>query len=389
MDFLNMLGGAGGNFFAYLLPFLFVLTIVVFFHELGHFSVARFFNVKVDTFSIGFGGELFGFNDRHGTRWKLSWIPLGGYVKFAGDDNAASMPDRERLETVPEAEREGLFFFKPLYQRAAVVAAGPFANFILSIFIFGLLAFIFGQPTTPPIVHEVQADSPAAVAGFEPGDEILAIDGGSVDSFEDVRRVVSVSGGDPLRFTVERDGGLLELDATPEVRVVTDRFGNEHKIGTLGVIHSLQGEGVVYEPVSPFGAVAHGAEMTWFIVVQTFDYLGRIVTGRESAEQLGGPLRIAQVSGQVATLGFDQLVNLAAVLSVSIGLLNLFPVPMLDGGHLLYYGVEAVRGKPLDERAQEFGFRIGLALVMMLMVFVTWNDLVHLRVFEAVGSLLN
>jgi regulator of sigma E protease len=378
MDLLASLGSFGESAGGYIIPFLFVLTVVVFFHELGHFLVARWCGVKVDTFSIGFGREIFGRVDRYGTRWKLSWIPLGGYVKFAGDENAASMPDKARLSQIPQSEREGLFFFKPLYQRAAVVAAGPIANFILSIVIFAGIFSIVGQGTAIAVIESVQPGSAAEVAGFQPNDRVISIDGATINGFEDMQRVVSISAGVPIKFGVLRDGSEITLTATPRLKEITDTFGNSQRIGLLGVQRKA-GEGS-YKIVKtdPVTGLWHGAQETWFIVARTMDYLGGMIVGREDSSQLGGPLRIAEVSGQVATLGFAALLNLTAVLSVSIGLLNLFPVPMLDGGHLLYYAVEGARGRPMGEKAQEVGFRIGLVLVMMLMFFATWNDLVRL-----------
>lgn len=389
MDLLTGIGGFGESLWSYLIPFLFVLTVVVFFHELGHFTVARWCGVKVDTFSIGFGREIFGWNDRHGTRWKLSWIPLGGYVKFAGDENAASMPNREQLELTPVAEREGLFHFKPLSQRAAVVAAGPVANFILAIVIFAAIFTFVGRSVATPVVDDVRPDSAAAAAGFISGDRIIAIDGTPIRSFEEMQRIVSTSGGDELNFDIARGEETVVLTATPQVEEITDRFGNVHRIAMLGIVRHVDSGNVEIVRSDPVTALWLGTKETWFVIERTLSYIGGIATGTEDADQLGGPLRIAQVSGQVATIGFAALISVTAMLSVSIGLLNLFPVPMLDGGHLLYYAVEAVRGRPLGEQAQEYGFRIGLALVMMLMVFATWNDLVHLQVFSFLSGLFS
>ncbi|MBO6667560.1 RIP metalloprotease RseP [Parvibaculum sp.] len=389
MDLLAGIGGFGESIWGYLIPFLFVLTVVVFFHELGHFAVARWCGVKVDVFSIGFGREIFGWNDKHGTRWKLSWIPLGGYVKFAGDENAASVPDRERLSHIPLEERAGLFHFKPLSQRAAVVAAGPAANFILAILIFaGIFTFV-GRTVATPVADEVTPNSAAALAGFVAGDRIVAIDGSPIASFEEMQRVVSTSGGEELVFEVMRGEERVTLNATPRVQEITDRFGNVHRIPMLGIVRKVDSANIEVVRSDPFTAVWLGAKETWFVTERTLSYIGGIFAGTEDADQLGGPLRIAQVSGQVATIGFAALISMTAMLSVSIGLLNLFPVPMLDGGHLLYYAVEAVRGRPLGEQAQEYGFRIGLALVMMLMIFATWNDLVHLQVFSFLSDLFS
>lgn len=389
MDLLAGIGGFGESLWSYLIPFLFVLTVVVFFHELGHFTVARLCKVKVDVFSIGFGREIFGWNDKHGTRWKLSWIPLGGYVKFAGDDNAASVPDRKRLAHIAPEERAGLFHFKPLPQRAAVVAAGPVANFILAILIFaGIFTFV-GRSIATPVVDEINPGSAAAEAGFVPGDRIAAIDGSPIASFEEMQRVVSTSGGEELVFDVMRSGEHVTLRATPQVQEVTDRFGNVHRIPMLGIVRQVDSASVEIVRSDPLSALWLGTKETWFVTERTLSYIGGIFAGTEDSDQVGGPLRIAQVSGQVASIGFAALIGLTAMLSVSIGLLNLFPVPMLDGGHLLYYAVEAVRGRPLGEQAQEYGFRIGLALVMMLMIFATWNDLVHLQVFSFLSGLFS
>lgn len=378
VDLLAGIGGFGESLWGYLLPFLFVLTVVVFFHELGHFLVARLCGVKVETFSIGFGKEIFGWNDRRGTRWKVSWIPLGGYVKFLGDESAASTPDRHRLAQIPPEQRGGLFYFKPVYQRAAVVVAGPLANFVLAIVIFAGLYTVVGQVIVKPVIKTVVENSAAAEAGFQPGDRVLSIDGKTIDSFEDMKRIVSISSDVKLTFVVERGEADVTLIATPRRQEVKDPFGNVQRMGILGLVPDASEANWHVTRTDPVTSLGLGVKETWFLVSQTFTYIGRVVSGAEDASQIGGPLTIARVSGQVASVGFSALLNLTAILSVSIGLLNLFPVPMLDGGHLLYYAVEVLRGRPLGEQAQEFGFRIGLALVMMLMVFATWNDLVHL-----------
>ncbi|WEK48806.1 MAG: RIP metalloprotease RseP [Candidatus Kaistia colombiensis] len=378
MDVLAPLGHFGSSTLGYLIPFLFVLTIVVFFHELGHFLVARWCGVRVKAFSIGFGPELIGFNDRRGTRWKISAIPLGGYVKFLGDEDAASTPSRAAIETMAEEDRKDTFFAKNVWQRAAIVAAGPIANFILAIVIFAGIFAVYGREVTSARVDQIVPGGAAEAAGFQVGDLVLSIDGSPISSFSDLQRIVSASADETLSIRVERAGSEVTLQATPQRREVTDRFGNVHKIGQLGLSRSATGGDVKLERFSPPQAVWQGAKETWFIVTRTFDYIGGIFTGRESTEELGGPIRVAQVSGQVATLGVVALINLAAILSVSIGLLNLFPVPMLDGGHLLFYLLEIIRGRPLSERAQDIGFRIGLAAVLMLMIFTTWNDIIHL-----------
>jgi regulator of sigma E protease len=372
------LSSLGNGFVGYIIPFLFVLTIVVFFHELGHFLIARLCGIKVVVFSVGFGPEIVGFNDRHGTRWKLSAIPLGGYVKFFGDENAASVPDTASVAGMSAAERSVSFFHQPVSSRAAVVAAGPIANFILAIVIFAGVFMLYGKQTTAARVDSVQEQSAAAAAGFQQGDVVLSIDGRTIDTFSDMQRIVATSAGKALDIVVDRKGQRLALRATPVLREVKDSFGNVHRVGVLGISRSLAAEDMAMHPVNPLTAVWLGTQETWFVVERTMSYLAGVVTGREAADQLGGPIRIAQVSGQVATAGFVALIHLAAVLSVSIGLLNLFPVPLLDGGHLLFYAIEAVRGRPLSERAQEMGFRIGLAIVVMLMIFATFNDILHL-----------
>jgi regulator of sigma E protease len=375
---LSHLHALGGGVVAYLLPFLFVLSLVVFFHEFGHFLVARLCGVRILVFSIGFGPELVGFNDRHNTRWKISAIPLGGYVKFFGDDNAASVPDAPRLESMPESDRAKSFFFQPVYKRAAIVAAGPIANFILAIVIFAMVFMLYGKQTMSARVDAVQADSAAAAAGFQPGDLVVSIDGSAIGDFEQMQRIVSESAGNQLDIKVDRKGAVLDLKATPALKEIKDNFGNVHRIGILGISRSTAAEDLKSQPVGPLQAVALGAQETWFVVDRTLSYIGGVIVGREAADQLGGPIRIAQISGQVASIGFVALIHLAGVLSVSIGLLNLFPIPLLDGGHLLFYAIEATRGRPLSERAQEVGFRIGLAIVVMLMIFATFNDIVHL-----------
>ena len=378
MNFLSNFSLWGGGWAGWIVPFLFGLSVVVFFHELGHFLVARWAGVKVLVFSVGFGPELLGFNDRHGTRWKLSAIPLGGYVKFFGDQNAASVPDQELVEAMTPQERAQSFQYKSLPRRAAVVAAGPIANFILAILIFAGVFMLHGKPATSARVDSIQPGSAAEAAGFKPGDLIESINGQPIQTFADMQRVVSVAAGQTLHIVVKRAGNNVLLQAIPELREQKDSFGNTHRLGVLGISRSMAAEDVQMEKSPPLLALKQGVEETWFVVERTLIYLGRVIMGRESADQLGGPIRIAQVSGQVATLGFLPVLHLIGVLSVSIGLLNLFPIPLLDGGHLLFYAVEAVRGKPLSDRAQEYGFRIGLAIVLMLMIYATFNDIVHL-----------
>jgi regulator of sigma E protease len=376
--FLSHLHALGGGVVGYLVPFLFVLSLVVFFHELGHFLIARWCGVRVLVFSIGFGPEIVGFNDRYNTRWKIAAIPLGGYVKFFGDENAASMPDEDRLARMDEGEKSQSFVFQPVAKRAAIVVAGPLANFLLAVVIFAGIFMLYGKQSMTARVDSVQADSAAAAAGFQPGDLVLSINGSAIGDFADMQRVVSESAGEPLSITVDRKGSQLVLKATPALKEIKDNFGNVHRIGILGITRSTAAEDLKFQPVPPPQALWMGVQETWYVIDRTLSYIGGVVVGREAADQLGGPIRIAQMSGQVATVGFVALIHLAAVLSVSIGLLNLFPIPLLDGGHLLFYAIEALRGRPLSERAQEVGFRIGLAIVLMLMIFATFNDIVHL-----------
>jgi regulator of sigma E protease len=378
MDIFSNFGLWGAGWTGWIIPFLFGLSVVVFFHELGHFLVARWCGVRVLTFSVGFGPEIVGFNDRYGTRWKLSWVPLGGYVKFFGDDNAASVPDEAAIANMTEAEKRQSFVHQPVGRRAAIVAAGPIANFILAIIIFATIFAFYGRQTTTARVDTVLPDSAAAAAGLKPGDVVLAIDGRTIESFSDMQRVVSANAGRTLTFQIDRGGAPMTLTATPALKQSKDGFGNSTCQAVLGVSRSMAPGDVKTEHVNPLAAVWLGTKETWFIIDRTFSYIGGLFTGRECADQLGGPIRIAQISGQVATLGFMPVLHLAAMLSVSIGLLNLFPVPLLDGGHLMFYLVEATRGRPLSAKAQEIGFRIGFAIVVMLMIFTVFNDTVQL-----------
>jgi regulator of sigma E protease len=359
-----------GNYTGWIVPFLFTLTVIVFFHELGHFLVARWCGIRVLVFSLGFGPEIAGFTDRLGTRWKLSAIPLGGYVKFFGDENEASVPDAATLAAMSDEERKQSFFGQSVGRRAAVVVAGPLTNFILAIVLFAAVFMVVGKQIAVPRVAAVESGSPAAAAGFQPGDLVTAIDGRKIDNFVDMQRIVGFSGGHPLTIVVDRGGVPVTLTATPEMR---------NNRGILGVTRSNQPGDVRIESVSPLDAVKLGVDKTWFIVDTTLSYIRDVFVGRQSADQIGGPIGIARISGQVAELGWGALIDFVAVISVSIGLLNLFPVPLLDGGHLLFYLIEAIRGRPLSERAQEVGFRIGLAIVVMLMIFATVNDILHLR----------
>lgn len=367
----------------YVVPFLVILSVLVFVHEMGHYLVARHNGVRVETFSIGFGREIFGWTNSAGTRWKFSLIPLGGYVKMFGDTNVASAGGVGTDDMTPE-EREVSFLSKRLGQRAAIVVAGPLANYVFAILVLtGLFAF-YGQPFTPAVVGAVQANSAAAAAGIQAGDKFVAIDGSRIDRFEEVRQIVAMSPEVRMEIVVLRDGREVTLSATPRRTQITDNFGNEHEIGLLGVTR----RGVEFVRHDPLTAVRRAFEETVTITGATFKAIGQMFAGTRKAKELGGPLRIAQMSGQMAQGGLYTFLWFMGVLSLHLGLINLFPVPMLDGGHLLFYAFEAVRGRPLGERAQEYGFRIGLALVLTLMLFVTWNDLVHLKVIEFIKELV-
>ncbi|MBX9910725.1 MAG: RIP metalloprotease RseP [Beijerinckiaceae bacterium] len=379
MDIAAAIMGAGGFLLTYLLPFLFVLTVVVFVHELGHFLVGRWCGVDVKVFSIGFGREIFGFDDRHGTRWRFALIPLGGYVKFSGDADASSAPDNAAVSHMSERERARTFPAQSIGERAAIVAAGPIANFLLAIVIFAGTVFFFGKQVLTPRVEQVVAGSAAERGGIRAGDLILSIDGSPIRSFNDMQRAVSGRPDEVLQITVEREGGRVTLPVTPSLVETATPLGKQ-RIGVIGVQASRKAEDWTTQAYGPLEALKAGLSETWYVVDRTYDYVAKLVTGRESTDQLSGPIRIAQVSGLVAANGgFMALISLAAILSVSIGLMNLLPVPMLDGGHLMFYAIEALRGRPLSDRAQELGFRFGLGLVLMLMLFVTWNDLVHVK----------
>jgi regulator of sigma E protease len=478
LGWLGLIGFGG-------LGFVFVITLVVFVHELGHFLAARYFGVKVESFSIGFGRAIAGFTDRHGTHWKVGWLPLGGYVKFWGDEGVSSTPDHEKIDRASAAERAGSFHHKPLWQKAIIAVGGPVANFILAIVILTGLFAIVGTPVVTPQIGALSKGAPAERAGFKVGDTVLAIDGKPVTEFQDIITTVGVSQGHELVFRVNRAGQTIDIPVTPEQIEKQDPFGNKVLDAGIGIRPVTPGEvdrvlpgspaeraglraedivvAVGKKPVNswkdlaaglreangtpvkltfyrdefdpklkrdrakkneltlsplvpasavadpdrfvlesagftatvpgapesetlvrfgPLEAVARAADTVWFIVVKTLTFIGQLLTGTGDYQQLSGPIGIAQVSGQVLVFfGVVALINLAAVLSVSIGLLNLFPIPMLDGGHLLYYGIEAVRGRPLGERAQELGFRIGFALVVGLMLFATWNDITKFKLF--------
>jgi regulator of sigma E protease len=359
--------------------FIFVVTFVVFFHELGHFLVARACGVAIKTFSIGFGGEIVGWNDKKGTRWKISWLPFGGYVMFAGDENAASVPDRERLDAMSEEEKAKTFTLKPLWQRALVVAAGPVANFILAFIMFAVLLSAFGAMTIGTKVGAILTNSPAAAAGIKPGDRITAVDGEAVRMFYgEMQGAIRKKGPQPITLGIEREGRRFDLVVTPRLIDAKDVYGAKTKAVAIGIMPGdTTPDNTVYLPVPLAKVPQVAAAQCWGIVDGTFTYLWRIVSHKADASQLGGPIGIAQAAKSAASHGFYDLLYLVSLISVSIGLINLFPIPLLDGGHLLYYACEGVLGRPLNERAQEVGFRLGFAVLITLMIFLTWNDLIR------------
>lgn len=374
-----------------LLMFLVVLTVLVFVHELGHYWIARINRVRVEVFSIGFGPELVGWTDRVGTRWKISALPLGGYVRFFGDMDAASRPDPslapggEGGAALSDEERAVAFPYKSLGQRSAIVAAGPIANFLFSIIVLAVLFATIGQPYTPAEVGTIEAESAAAEAGLEPGDRIVRVGDVAIDRFETLQQVISMSPGHTLEVEVVRNGEALTLSATPKLTELEDRFGRKQVVGRLGVGR----QGVEYLQRGPVEAVWYAVEDTGATIAMILSSVRQMIVGARSTDELGGPIMIAKISGQVAIEGFIPLVSFMAALSISLGLINLFPIPMLDGGHLLFYALEAVRGKPLGLRAQEYGFRIGFAMVLSLMVLATWNDIKSLSLFQYVSGLFS
>ena len=372
MDLLSLLHLPVTAAVFYALPFLAALMVIVFIHEFGHFIVARWCGVTIEAFSIGFGREITGWYDRHGTRWKLSWIPLGGYVKFLGDANPASMPD---ANVAPDVMRDpGNFHTKPVWQRAAVVAAGPVANFILAIVIFTCGYAFVGLPYQPPLVAEVLQGSAAMKAGIVAGDMIVSIDGRKIKRFPDIQEAMLFSDGEVLAIVVERKGSELKFQITPQEMQETDAYGRVSKAALLGV-KSPGPDAVLIERLPLPEAGAKAFERTGHMIFTTLEYIGRIFTGKENGSQIGSVIKIASITHDAASAGPFEFVLIIGFISVSIGLINLFPIPMLDGGHLVFYAIEAVLGRPLGANAQEWGFRIGFSLVIMLMAVGLLNDI--------------
>ncbi|WP_041793653.1 RIP metalloprotease RseP [Pararhodospirillum photometricum] len=355
------------------LAFLLVLTVVVFVHELGHFLVARWNGVRVEVFSIGMGPELLGYTDRHGTRWRLSLLPVGGYVRFFGDADESSGSAEVDLEAMTPEEKAVCFHHKRVGQRAAIVAAGPLANFAFAILVFAGLFMIHGQTRSVPVIDAVLAGSAAEAAGLKVGDRIVALNGKTVERFQDVQRRVALSDGKVMQVGLVRDGQPLRVEVQPRFVDNDDGLGNTVKMAQLGIQIKLS-PGDVHR-LGPVQALEQGVAQTWTLSADTLTYVGQMISGFRSASELGGPIRIALFSGQAAERGVADLIVFIALLSANLGLINLFPIPMLDGGHLMFYTIEALRGRPLTERIQEMGLKVGLALVVALMLFATWNDL--------------
>jgi regulator of sigma E protease len=399
------------NLLFYILPFLLVVGVVVTVHEFGHFLAAKALGTKIDQFSIGFGKAIARWTDKSGVEWRLGWAPIGGFVRFAGDDNAASVPDQDDLQALRRelVAREGeaalgrYYHFKPIWQRAVISAAGPFANFLLSITIFAALLLALGQPIAAARVGKVVPDSPAARAGFHPNDVIVEADGKPVKSFDTVRQLIILRTGVPISFVVDRGGERVNLVATPVRGNVTDAVGRQHRLGQVGILFADRPEDRRVQHYGPLQAIGGGIGKTADVIQTTVFYIGRMVTGHESADQISGPLGMAQISGDLAKqtasaskdLGsfainaFLTTLLLVANISVGIGFLNLLPIPVLDGGHLLFYAYEAVARRPLAAKVQAVGYRVGLALVLGLMLFATVNDLQRLRVFNFIGGLFS
>ena len=368
----------------YAIPFLVAITVLVFVHEMGHYLVARWCGVRVEVFSVGFGSEIWGRTDSRGTRWKLSWIPIGGYVKMFGE-MLPPTGDREQEELSPEDARVS-FHTKALWRRAAIVFAGPFANFLFAAMLLAVIFATVGERSTPANITAVMEGSAAERAGMKPGDVIRRVAGSEIERFEELARIVRMSAGIPLEIELERDGELVTLTAVPDEVRLEDGPGAPQKIGRLGVSRSGSGATIVRH--DPGEAVVRGIAETFRIIGEIFRAIGQMLSGARDASDLGGPLRIAQISGDVWQAGVLSMAAFVATLSINLGLINLFPIPLLDGGHLMFYAIEAVAGRPPGERMREYGYRMGIAMVLGLMVFVTWNDLLQLRIVDFIVGLV-
>ena len=367
---------------SYILPFIALIIVVVFIHEYGHYYFARRYGVGVTDFSIGFGKELFGWNDKSGTRWKICVIPLGGYVKFFGDRNVYSQSDNEKIiKEYNKEDQEKLFVLKPLYQRALIVFGGPLANFLLAILIFFSIYTFAGKDFTPAVINEVQKDSPAMIGGLKNNDIILEIDGNKVESIMDVSKFITTSIGDVIDFKVERSNQEYLLKIKPNIVLSDDNLGNKINKRMVGIKLGAYNNEVNHVKLGPTKALFYAINEVYYVSISSLKYIGSMIKGSGDSSQLGGPIRIAKISGQVAEFGILPFISMMAYISISLGLINLFPIPMLDGGHLMFYGIEKILGRPLSQRVQEGFFRIGLFLLMSLMFFTTFNDLKDLGLF--------
>ena len=368
---------------SYILPFIVLILIVVFIHEYGHYYFAKKYGVGVTDFSIGFGQEIFGWNDKSGTRWKICWIPLGGYVKFFGDRNVYSQADhKEILEKYNEEEQKKLFILKPLYQRTLIVFGGPLANFLLALLIFFSIYTFVGKDFTPAVINEVQKDSPAMVGGLEQNDVILEIDGNKVESIMDVSKFITMSTDEIIDFKVKRSYDELILKIKPNIVPGEDNLGNKLNKRIVGIKLGAYNNEINHVKLGPAQAIYHAAHEVYYVGISSLKYIGAMIFGKADTSQLGGPIRIAKISGQVAEFGVLAFISMMAYISISLGLVNLFPIPMLDGGHLMFYAFEKVLGRPLSQKTQEGFFRIGLFLLISLMFFTTFNDLKDLGLFN-------
>ena len=366
----------------FLIPFLILITIIVFIHEYGHYYFAKKCGVGVTDFSIGFGKEIFGWNDKSGTRWKICWIPLGGYVKFFGDRNVFSESEQQSvINKYSENDRKKLFILKPLYQRAIIVAAGPLANFVLAILIFAVINIISGKDITPAVISEVQNESPAFIAGMKKNDRIISIDNHKIESILEVSTFINASTSETIEFSLLRNNNEISLIVKPNLVKTKDAFGNAAKKRIVGIKLSPSNNEFKKKKLGPSKAIYYSFKEVWFVSATSLKYLGKMITGSGDSSQLGGPIKIAQITGQVSAYGIIPFFSLMAYISISLGLINLFPIPMLDGGHLMFYLVEKIIGRPLSQKIQEGFFRIGLFLLFSLMFFVTYNDLKDLGLF--------
>ena len=366
----------------YIIPFIILILVVVFIHEYGHYYFARKYGVGVTDFSIGFGKEIFGWNDKSGTRWKICWIPLGGYVKFFGDRNVFSQADHEKiLEQYSKEDQDKLFVIKPLYQRALIVFGGPLANFLLAIVIFFSIYTFIGKDFTPAVINEVQKDSPAMIGGLKQNDIILEIDGNDVKSIMDVSKYITMSTAEIIDFKVQRSYDELLLKVQPKMVEGEDNLGNKINKRIVGIKLGAYNNEINHVKLGPAQAVYHAVHEVYYVSISSLKYIGAMIFGKADTSQLGGPIRIAKISGQVAEFGVLAFISMMAYISISLGLINLFPIPMLDGGHLMFYAFEKILGRPLSQKTQEGFFRIGMFLILSLMVFTTFNDLKDLGLF--------